>query len=519
MKMNRSIYCMPVALLLALILVASCKKADRAYDKLLDIPELELSSGFIYKGAYLVGDTMVIYGRLNPSKSDFKVRIGEAAAPMLAWRNIPKDSLGVGGGIFANGLDEVKLKITSAMGAGEKRQVRITSGGLTIEGPSVDILLASPDTISFNYGLKLGLYYYMPEAGTKLFYCVNGKGSIYLYESGIIKAIRNRRAAAIVTDFTDQYGSFTIQTLYSGGADFHERYVYFSALTTENSADAANNHIFRLCRYDMETHELTALNRTLIPKDGTMATLEHAYLPYEGSIAAVKLQAVTGIYPDSSGNVVLNMQHIIHQINPLNNRLNIVAYLRADGALKYQLKNRDYSFFYYDPATGGSKNNRNVPGVSVPGDMYRVAPNEKLLYQISPVGWSHSGYKMYDLATGDMLYNFTPKEEISNWVLEGPFSSLAFRDNYSFSNFYSHFPLPGKRMLLLLNRFQTLSEHKTTVLNFSSLTASPYAPFVDEGGLFENGNYVEDPVLNYDSQGHLYIFSATAREILKTEKK
>ncbi len=82
---------------------------------------------------------------------------------------------------------------------------------------------------------------------------MNGKGSIYLYESGIIKAIRNRRAAAIVTDFTDQYGSFTIQTLYSGGTDFHERYIYFSALTTDNSADAANNHIFRLCRYDTDT--------------------------------------------------------------------------------------------------------------------------------------------------------------------------------------------------------------------------------------------------------------------------
>ncbi|RPD42654.1 hypothetical protein [Chitinophaga barathri] len=519
MKINTSIYRKPAVLFLVLLLAASCKKADRAYDKLLDIPELELGSGFIYKGSYLVGDTMVMYGRLNPSKSDFKVRIGNAAAPMLAWRNIPKDSLGVGGSIFANGLDEVKLKITSAMGAGEERQVHITSGGLTIEGPAVDILLTSPDTTSFNYALRLGLYYYMPEAGTKLFYCVNGKGSIYLYESGIIKAIRNRRASAIVTDFTDQYGSFTIHTLYGGGADFHERYVYFSALTEENSTEAASNHIFRLCRYDMETQELKALNRTLIPKDPNMATLERAFLPYEGNISAAKLQAVTGIFPDSSGNVVLAMQHFIHQPTPLNNRLNIIANLRADGALKYQFKNQDYNFQYYDPASGGLKNTRNVPGVSIAGDKYRISPNEKLLYQISPVGWTNSGYKMYDLITGDLLNSFTPKEETGNWVLEGPFSSLTFRDQHGFSNFYSHFPLPGKRLLLLLNRFQYLSEHRTTVLNFSSHTASPYAPLLDEGGLFDNGSYIEDPVLNYDEQGHLYIFSATAREILKTEKK
>ncbi len=59
-------------MILLVLLAVSCKKADKAYDKLLDIPELELSSGFVYKGAYLVGDTMVIYGRLNPSKSNFK---------------------------------------------------------------------------------------------------------------------------------------------------------------------------------------------------------------------------------------------------------------------------------------------------------------------------------------------------------------------------------------------------------------------------------------------------------------
>ncbi len=61
---------------------------------------------------------------------------------------------------------------------------------------------------------------------------------------------------------------------------------------------------------------------------------------------------MTGIYPDSSGNVVLNTQHVIHQVDPLNNRLNMVAFLRADGALKYQLKYGDYNFFYYDPASG-----------------------------------------------------------------------------------------------------------------------------------------------------------------------
>ncbi len=64
---------------------------------------------------------------------------------------------------------------------------------------------------------------------------------------------------------------------------------------------------------------------------------------------------------------------------------------------------------------------------------------KKLLYQISPVGWSHSGYKMYDLATGDMLYNFTPKEEIGELAAGRPFQLACFQGQLQLQQFLQPF--------------------------------------------------------------------------------
>lgn len=506
-------------LLLAAALTGACKKTDRAFEQLQNIPELELTNEYIYKGSYVVGDTMVMYGRLNPAKTDFRVRIGNGTAPLLGWRHLPHDSLKNAGTLFPAGLDEVKIKITASMGAGEKRPVWITSGGYNIEGLPVDISLTPLDTASFGYDLQVTPYYFLPDQNARLFYCVNGKGTIYLYENGAIKVIRNRRSVTLLNSYSDQFGSFTITKMYAGGVDFHERYLYFSALAEESSPDAATNYIFRFCRYDLESGQLTTLNRTLVPRAREAQTLQ-SLQPFAGQVGQVKMQAVTGIYPDSSGNVIVNIEQVISYgglQNPFPNSFTVLANLRSDGTLNYQYKNDNYSMTYYNAGAGGFGATRSIPGVVISNPFwFRISPNEKLLYCNYYVSQVVNGYRVYDLATTDMIRDFIPQNS-NNWILEGPFTSLAFRDK-----FYGYFPMPGKRLLVLADaNAGDNAEGQGVVLDFNGRNAYLYAPAVDAGDYF-NGAAISsntgESVLNYDEQGHLYLFTSKEREILKTVK-
>src|ERR1700744_3701377 len=72
-----------------------CKKADRFYDKLTNLPQIDYSQNYVYKPAYVVGDTMVIYGRLQP-QNNLQITIGSTTAQIVNTTQVDKNVPGEG---------------------------------------------------------------------------------------------------------------------------------------------------------------------------------------------------------------------------------------------------------------------------------------------------------------------------------------------------------------------------------------------------------------------------------------
>lgn len=269
---------------LLMFLLSSCDKADNFYQELYDKPEImELS----YKTTYEVGDTFALYGRLHIDKG-VTLHIGDVDAKLVyqGYDEINKTEL-------------IKTLITAGMGAGNNRPVTITAGNAVLEAPPINIYSSAgagylQDTLALESYLKL-------PASVVFLNCLSGNGNVYYWAATekkmyVAKPEGSTKMLLLASGLSDESGVYTVSTFYSGAVDPDERLLYFSALTTDNSADNARNFIYRLCRFDLLTGKLTTLNRTLVRK-GTVQAIP-AELPLEGKIGEVKLLGIGQMYPD-----------------------------------------------------------------------------------------------------------------------------------------------------------------------------------------------------------------------------
>jgi hypothetical protein len=514
-------------ILLFLTVIASlgaCKKADEYYKFLNDQPEIIT----YYAKVYTIGDTLKLEGRLNPA-NNLQIRIGDIPATILS---ATKRGHFISGSMHeskqADTIDLVRIIITEAMGIGPDRQISITSNGITITPPSIEIVANS--TIGYLPAPLRFIPFYTLKTGQRTLFCRNGTGAIYLWNTdGSISLLKSDGSLIQIMDtsqFQDSFGTFTVTAFNSGGVDAAEKFIYFSVTSTDNGADNAQNIIYRLCKYDIASKQLTTLNRTAYAIDSKQHTLAAA-MPFEGNINAVKLFIVDGIYPDSKGNVYLRLGS--HFLTKLNN----------EGKYSYLLKTTLYDGSFLPEILNPTTNNPYdigkihaiFPGVQISSYTFdAVDPENGIMYGRS------SKLARYDMNNQAELYVMPdiwaapnlPKEVHASGsfnILSGPsansYDTPALRTA-------GYMPLPNDGLLVLL--FQDLIEKNPAWkgqapllqrLDFKKRQGMRYAPgtLQTNGYKMMAGDYytgTDDEMLNYDKDGHIYLTADTHSVIIKT---
>lgn len=121
--------------------------------------------------------------------------------------------------------------------------------------------------------------------GTSLVFCRSGNGNVYLWDNtakSLSKIDTNGSSTGIFDESSCIDAGFTIAEFNAGALSPDERYFYFSAKIKETGQDYTLE-LYRLCRFDLQSKELTPLNRTEYSLVRSRRTLQAAQ-PFEGNI-------------------------------------------------------------------------------------------------------------------------------------------------------------------------------------------------------------------------------------------
>lgn len=506
-------------LIVVMLALGACNKAENYYYKLHDQPEVRLN----YNTVYGVGDTMTLIGRLNPEKN-LQIHIGDADARIISSKKVrPTDNLGTIDTVTR--VDEVKFIITKEMGIGPNRKIQVVSANNVTNWPSIEIIESTADGI-LKKQLQLVKHLDYPAAAIPVF-CQNGKGDIFLWkmDHSVLKIAKDGTLTNILTSSTlkDEIGTFTITQFNAAGIDPQEQNLYFSAITIDGAADNAGNQIYRLCRYNLPNAQLTTLNRTVYSSTSTMRTRD-AYQPFQGEIGSVKLLTCREIVPDSKGTVYLNIgNYAVAKLS--GNNLNYL-FKKKNSSDFPQVWNPDKNQFYFQ-----SDLNSFFPGVNTDVIPRAWSPDEELMYGVSVS--SQISFSQFDLVNqtesfkmpfgySDIIYgDAKPYISGSFNVLSGVYSVNDTRE----PGLFGYLPLPGENVLILY--YQALEDNKDHpyatqyptfgIRNFKEKVGKRYAP----GKLVRNGYVMgkTDQILNYDSDGMIYMTANGKQTIVKTTYK
>jgi len=485
---------------LLLLGLGGCEKTDDFYSQLKNQPEM-LSN---YKVSYQVGDTMTIEGRLNP-ENGLVIHIGDVDAKIISAEKIE-----FGVQMRATLIDKVKLIITPKMGVGSGRPVTVTSGGNTIHGNAIEIYTTGG---YLDYPLKLTGYFTIPQNATVLF-CRSGKGSVYLWQADkSIRRINNDGSTQTVlteADCKDEYGNFKFLIFNGAGVDSREEYLYFSAITSDASPDYTNNTIFRICRFNLQTKELTTINRTLYPKKAVNRVLAITQ-PLEGNINAVKIFQATAFYPDSTGNIYIRMGNYA------------TAKLSAGGQFRYLVKTSSGTIEYpkiWDETTGAILSNTALmaylPGLEI-AQQGNISPDEGRMYL-----FSNSGELLqYDINNQVSEFAYSRPLFTTNPTISGSFDNLTL--GYSgltnqLPNMFGLMPFGTQKLLILYYQGTGFPDFPAWgILDFATKRGDRYAP----GALDVEGYNMQydDILLNHDGEGMLYMTANHKTVLVKTVKQ
>nr|WP_199077704.1 hypothetical protein [Pedobacter sp. ASV19] len=487
MKTNCKI-CAIVFLLACTIL--SCKKTDKFYNKLQNLPQIDQSAANAYKSAYIVGDVMIITGSLQP-KNNLQISIGGITADIVKTDSIknPQQSL-AGRRPF---IDRVYVSITAAM-VGKNQQVKVTSDGYSTIGPAIDVYTPGGRG-SFSTSLfaaKLTDF----SSENVLLYCQNGKGDVYYYvpDTQTIVHIKKDGTQQAVYNLSSLVPSLFL----CGGVDPVGNKLFFSI-------QAAG--IYGFYQLDLHSKAIVLLNQSV-----------SLSAPYEGRIGSVHM-VVTGVYPDSAGNLYLGLGQ--------GNKQNMPFFL-PDAIAKYSLADGKITYLYKSIVFGNSFTN--MPGISLNAGNtptgLRFSPDENLLYllQTSYIDAVTGVIAIYDLSASLKIQEFTTSnttDDASQYQAIAPLNGLHINmgegSNPAWS--FGFLPMTGRRLQMLLyqNYKQAVNYgfSKWIVLDFIDKRTYAYAPdnFSQNGYSF----FTKDLLLNYDEEGNLYATGNNLSAIIKTQ--
>jgi len=375
------------------------------------------------------------------------------------------------------------------MGIGPDRPITITSSGNTIQVRSIEIIESS--TMGHLQGpVQWQRVVNLPSGTTPLF-CLNGKGTVFFWTTAntVTRIAKDGTSTQVFSGngLSDSFGNFTISTFNAGGVDPTERYLYFSAITADGNADNLTNNIYRFCRVDLQSGQLTTLNRSALPKTNpTLASMQ----PHEGGIAKVKVFQATGICPDSKGNVYVQLSQ------------DAMAKLTTDGQFIYLL---NYN------------SNPSLPGVKIRQPLalsLAVSPDEGLLY--ARLQGVTVGVSLFDLDAQAEIYTnaftyWNPVTSVYDPYISGTFGVLTLPSQSA------NLALPGKRLLNFYNARADRNVPATLgLLNFDLKRGERYAPSGLNTGTFNLDNGT-DQWLNYDGEGMIYGTANSKTVIVKTK--
>lgn len=483
------------------ITLSACNKAENYFEKLDIQPEIRTD----YQSVYGVGDTLILEGRLNPEKN-LEIHIGGMKAEISSITRFPRAAGSIR--IEGDSLDRARIVIREEMGIGTDRPVTVTSAGITIQCPAIEIIeginngyLPHPVQLVRHAGFSAG---YVP------LFCQNGKGTVYYWNRDQrITRIDKDGSNTIVLEagaLSDAHGNFTVTTFNAGGVDQQEHNLYFSAITTDGHADNNGNQVYRFCRYDLQTRQLTTLNRSLYPATASQRIWD-AFTPFEGSIVTTRLFAADGIYPAGNGHIFIHIP-----------QSSTVARLDASGELTYLFRLGPSVPPVYNPATGANYSTVQIrlmlPGTTIStrfSSIRGVLPDENILY--ANTASAVSNITQIDLANSVQTYNFTPPyvQSFQDAVITGSFNILTYNASASLG----YLPLPDARILALYYPGTDNARYPAfATLSFREEAGRRYAP----GTLARNGYNLtgNGQMLNYDEEGMIYMTANNNTMIVKT---
>lgn len=486
-------------ILLLAICFGSCKKADKFYEKLQALPQIISSGDYAYNSAYVVDDTLTIYGHLMPEK-EFSITIGGINAEITETASI----LAVGSSYGT--VDKVSVIITEAM-IGNDREVKITSGGYSTLGANINVYDKFGEG-SLETELEASLLHSLSGKSPTFLHCLNGKGDVYYYSATNKNMVHVAKDGA-ETMLYNLSGVLTAQSetlteFIAGGVDPQGKNLYFSA-------NVGTAYVF--CKIDLATSQLSLLNRST----GTS-------YPYEGTVGAVNM-LVSGIYPDSDGTVYLGVG-LNQSETPAHVPDGIAVYSAASGNIKY-VYNRVFS------SSATTMPGKNI-GKSGSVQFVRFSPDEKTMYLLQRSNLDFSIIiDVFDIDAGVMMHTFTTTNTTGNASLYAVIGAFAdIRTNLTGGAHpgtdFGYLPMPGKRLQALLFTSPYWGVTTATLTNlglpewitFSFAEERTYAYAV---GRFRISTQYEfrttDELLNYDEDGHLYASSNGRAYLLKTKTR
>jgi hypothetical protein len=315
-----------LTLLLLLILSQiqiSCNKVDQHASLIENQPfiatEIGLSGLFNikqydYQDKFVVGDTATLVGKLYLDHPDTRIILGNVTVSIIVKAKVRNGSANTMTGKM-DSLDVCRFIITKDM-AGNNLPLTLYANGYTVQGPPVTVLLINIGNRLTDTTLvvdKLGTWLPANAAAFKTNpsnsfinnASVAGDGTIYFDNINGVFRLTGGTVSSIVVPggaLIDQsQHSFTIKVILSSVISTDGNTLYFSSLDSEPVAPAADTlYIARLCSLDMQTNQLTTLNRSTVRKD--LGTYTEDPGPYNGGIGAMKIVA-NYLSMDINGNL------------------------------------------------------------------------------------------------------------------------------------------------------------------------------------------------------------------------
>lgn len=540
---------------LVLLGIAACKKTDHYYGQLADTPEIYTRLGLDYSRLsngitrqYHTGDTLKINGRFNAKVADVTVHIGGVTAPVIGISR--QDSVTQADKVaYYRTVETISVVLADSMGTG-RLPLEVHCRGFAIDGPLLYLLPKGSlppitDTLVWKQLLNFKTYSNVTSdpamidsffANPVFYPSFSGTGNVFFSQKSKIQLLRPDGSIEPVIDLkgaSDAKGEFGIVKMYNGAVDQQERYLYFSALTTDQyktpgtpgtATDADSNWIFRYCRLNLQTGELQVINRTLFPfykskvdAMGTAAQLQTLFTG-EGPASEVNMMPFAKVWADNAGDVYFIPAGISTGTFDFNNATGRASYypvlynssfvatwysflgkITPDGQVHYLFKNR----------------------LDWPGDgliksyVLALDPVKGLLY----TGPNVSGKVemiVYDLHIGSVVTELHPT--VPGAGATGPFNlldpmtpAIGGAINYGGlgGDLGPYMPLPG-------NSTGFLYDLQNVAYDFTASQAYLYGPaMVDsvrylapEGASYDPfvGNRQDLPsaTLNFDSEGNIY---------------